>query len=72
MAYYLVALPREEGAAGQNGIVTSVAVQQAPEHPMDDVVVEFTEQNVRRALDLQVKRQVPISARLAVSCSRAE
>ena len=39
---------------------------------MDDVVVEFTEQNVRRALDLQVKRQVPISARLAVSCSRAE
>ena len=44
VAYSLVALLREEGAAGQNGIVTSVAVQQVPDHPMDDVVVEFTEQ----------------------------
>ena len=62
VAYYLAALLREEGAAGQNGIVTSVAIQQAPGHPMDDVVVEFMEQGVRRMLDLQIKRQVRISA----------
>jgi hypothetical protein len=62
VAYYLAALLREEGASGQNGIVTSVAVQQAPDRPMDDVVVEFAEEGIRRTLGLQVKRPVRISA----------
>ena len=62
VAYYLVALLREEHAAGQQGIVTSVAVQQAPVNPMDDVIVEFREDGARRLLSLQVKRQLRISA----------
>jgi hypothetical protein len=63
VAYYLAALLREERAAGQDGIVTSVAVQQAGHgHPMDDIVVEFEDAAGRRVLDLQVKRQLRISA----------
>ena len=62
VAYYLVALLREEHAAGQQGVVTSVAVQQAPVNPMDDVIVEFRENGTRRLLSLQVKRQLRISA----------
>ena len=62
VAYYLVALLREEHAAGQQGIVTSVAVQQAPGNPMDDVIVEFREDGARRLLSLQVKRPLRISA----------
>ena len=62
VAYYLAALLREEHAAGQRGIVTSVAVQQAPVNPMDDVIVEFREDGTRRVLSLQVKRQLRITA----------
>jgi ATPase family associated with various cellular activities (AAA) len=63
VAYYLAALLREERAAGQAGVVTSVAVQQAGHgHPMDDVVVEFEDAAGKRVLDLQVKRQLRISA----------
>ena len=62
VAYYLAALLREEHAAGQDGIVTSVAVQQAQVNPMDDVIVEFRENDTRRVLSLQVKRQVRITA----------
>ena len=62
VAYYLAALLREERGAGQAGTVISVAVQQAPLHPMDDVIVEFSEDGVRRVLGLQVKRQVRITA----------
>jgi hypothetical protein len=63
IAYYLVALLRVERAAGQDGVVTSVAVQQAGHgHPMDDVVVEFNDSAGRRVLGLQVKRQLRISA----------
>ena len=62
VAYYLVALLREEHAAGQRGIVTSVAVQQAQVNPMDDVSVEFSEDGTRRVLSLQVKRQLRITA----------
>jgi antitoxin HicB len=62
VAYYLAALLREERAAGQDGVVTSVAVQQAGHgHPMDDIVVEFEDAAGRRVLDLQVKRQLRIS-----------
>ena len=62
VAYYLAALLREEHAAGQDGIVTSVAVQQAQVNPMDDIIVEFRENDTRRVLSLQVKRQVRITA----------
>jgi hypothetical protein len=62
VAYYLAALLREEHAAGQSGIVISVAVQQGKDHPMDDIVVEFREHAARRLLGLQVKRQLRISA----------
>src|SRR5450631_3189088 len=42
VAYYLTALLREDRAAGQSGVVTSVAVQQSGNgYPMDDLVVEF-------------------------------
>ena len=48
VAYYLVALLREERAAGQEGTVTSVAIQQAGHgHPMDDVIVEFKHDDSR-------------------------
>ena len=63
VAYYLAALLRREHAAGQKGIVTSVALQQAGHgHPMDDVIVEFMHDDSRRRLSLQVKRRVTISA----------
>ena len=61
VAYYLAALLHEERAAGQRGIVTSVAVQQAQVDPMDDVIVEFREDGTRRVLSLQVKRQLRIT-----------
>ncbi|MEX0612151.1 MAG: hypothetical protein WD229_08515, partial [Pirellulales bacterium] len=62
VAYYLAALLHEEHAPGQSGMVTSVAVQQAQVHPMDDVIVEFGEDGTRRTLGLQVKRHVRITA----------
>ena len=63
VAYYLAALLRQERAAGQEGTVTSVAVQQAGQgHPMDDVIVEFNHDGTRRRLSLQVKREIRISA----------
>ena len=63
VAYYLAALLREERAAGQEGTVTSVAVQQAGHgHPMDDLIVEFKHDDSRRRLSLQVKRKITISA----------
>jgi hypothetical protein len=66
VAYYLAALLREGHAAGQDGVVTSVAVQQSGHgHPMDDLIVEFTDGAGRRVLGLQVKRQLRISAALA-------
>ena len=50
-------------AAGQEGTVTSVAVQQAGHgHPMDDVIVEFKHGDRPRRLSLQVKRRITISA----------
>ena len=62
-AYYLAALLRREHATGQQGVVTSVAVQQVGHgHPMDDVIVEFRHDDSRRRLSLQVKRRVTISA----------
>ena len=63
VAYYLAALLRQERAAGQEGIVTRVAVQQKGQgHPMDDVIVEFNHGDARRRLSLQVKRSITISA----------
>ena len=63
VAYYLAALLREERAAGQEGTVTRVAVQQAGHgHPMDDLIVEFKHDDSRRRLSLQVKRKITISA----------
>ena len=63
VAYYLSALLREEHAAGQEGTVTSVAVEQKGHgHPMDDLVVEFDDGGKQRVLGLQVKRQLTISA----------
>jgi hypothetical protein len=62
VAYYLAHLLRREGAAGQPGVVTSVAVQQQGHgNPMDDPVVEFDDAGMRRALGLQIKRNVTIS-----------
>ncbi|TAI67398.1 AAA family ATPase [Bradyrhizobium sp. Leo170] len=63
VAYYLTALLREEHAAGQSGVVVSVAVQQSGHgHPMDDVVVEFEDNIGKRPLALQVKRSLRITA----------
>lgn len=61
VAYYLASLLREEGAAGQAGVVTRVAVQQAPAFPLDDLVVRFDHQGAERMLSLQVRRKVVIS-----------
>ncbi|WP_247284278.1 MULTISPECIES: AAA family ATPase [unclassified Bradyrhizobium] len=62
VAYYLAHLLRRERAAGQPGIVTSVAVQrQGHGHPMDDVIVGLDDAGLKRSLDLQVKRSVTIS-----------
>jgi hypothetical protein len=63
VAYYLTALLREDRAAGQRGIVTSVAIQQSGNgHPMDDLVVEFEDSADKRLLALQVKRSLRITA----------
>ncbi|WP_198024759.1 AAA family ATPase [Bradyrhizobium sp. Cp5.3] len=63
VAYYLAALLREERAAGQDGVVISVAVQQAGhDQPMDDIIVEFKDAAEPRILGLQVKRQLRVSA----------
>ena len=60
-AYYLSSLLRCEGAEGQSGIVTSVAVQQKNQgHPMDDLVVEFDDADKKRILDLQIKKSLTI------------
>ncbi|QSZ57714.1 ATP-binding protein [Rhizobium sp. ZX09] len=62
VAYYLTHLLRHERAAGQPGIVTSVAVQrQGHGHPMDDVIVGLDDAGTKRSLDLQVKRSITIS-----------
>lgn len=62
VAYYLAHLLRHERAAGQPGIVTSVAVQrQGHGHPMDDVIVGLNDAGTKKSLDLQVKRSVTIS-----------
>jgi ATPase family associated with various cellular activities (AAA) len=64
VAYYLAALLRRERAAGQSGLVASVAVQQSGHgHPMDDLIVEFEDNAVSRRLALQVKRSLRISAK---------
>ena len=71
VAYYLAALLREEGAAGQDGLVTSVAVQQsAYGHPLDDLVVDFTHNSSFRRLSLQLKRHVVISGATSNSAFR--
>ena len=63
VAYYLVALLREGHAAGQGGVVTTVAVQQSGAgHPMDDLVVEFKDGAGPRVLALQVKQSLRITA----------
>ena len=63
VAYYLAALLREEGAAGQSGPVQRVAVQQRPQgEPLDDLVIDFAEHGTERRLSLQVKRSLTISA----------
>ena len=63
VAYYPAALLREDRAAGQSGVVVSVAVQQSGNgHPMDDLVVEFQDSADRRLLALQVKRSLRITA----------
>jgi hypothetical protein len=62
VAYYLAQLLRHERAAGQTGIVTSVAVQrQGHGRPMDDVIVGLDDAGTTRSLDLQVKRSLTIS-----------
>jgi hypothetical protein len=62
VAYYLAQLLRRGRAAGQTGLVTSVAVQrQGHGNPMDDLVVEFDDVGTERVLSLQVKRSVTIS-----------
>lgn len=62
VAYYLAQVLRRERAAGQAGVVTSVAVQQQGHgHPMDDLVVEFNDVGTKRVLGLQIKRSVTIS-----------
>lgn len=62
VAYYLTALLLEGHAAGLPGVVQSVAVQQAADQPMDDIIVEINDVEGRRVLALQVKRSLRISA----------
>ncbi|MGJ0452980.1 MAG: AAA family ATPase [Methylocystis sp.] len=63
VAYYLVALLREESAALQSGVVRSVAVQQAGHgYPMDDLIVETDDLGERATLGLQVKTGFAISS----------
>jgi hypothetical protein len=62
VAYYLSSLLRRERAAGQSGLVTSVAIQQQGHgNPMDDLVVEFDDIGTKRGLSLQIKRSITIS-----------
>jgi hypothetical protein len=72
VTYYLAALLREEKAAGQTGFVTGVAVQQGQAHPMDDIIVEFSEDAARRVLGLQVKSQLRITAAASNSATFAK
>ena len=63
VAYYLASLLREERAAGLNGVVKTVAVQQAGHGcPMDDIIIELDDGGSPRRLNLQVKRKIQISA----------
>lgn len=63
VALYLTALLRADHGPGMDGVVVSVAVQQKGQgNPMDDLVVEFDHAGQPRALSLQVKRAVTISA----------
>lgn len=63
VAYYLAALLREKRAAGLNGVVKTVAVQQHwHDHPMDDIIVELDDEGLTRRLNLQVKRKITISS----------
>jgi hypothetical protein len=63
VAYYLAALLREERAAGLNGVVKTVAVQQKGHgHPMDDIIIELDDGSSRRRLSLQAKSKIQISA----------
>ncbi|MBU5707023.1 hypothetical protein [Pseudomonas aeruginosa] len=62
VAYYLAALLLEGHAAGCTGVVESVAIQQAADHPMDDLVVEIRDEAGKRNLGLQVKRSLRLTA----------
>lgn len=62
VAYNLTALLLEGHAAGLSGMVQSVAVQQAADQPMDDIIVEINDVEGRRVLALQVKRSLRICA----------
>jgi hypothetical protein len=63
VAYYLAGLLERQRAAGQAGVVTSVAVQQRGHgNPMDDLVVEFDELGTRRVLGLQIKRSLTVGS----------
>ena len=67
VAYYLVALLREESAALQSGVVRSVAVQQAGhDYPMDDLIVETEAAGERATLGLQVKTGFAITSKDAL------
>lgn len=62
VAYYLAALLLEGHAAGCTGVVRSVAVQQAADQPMDDLVVELEDEFGHRLLALQIKRSLRLTA----------
>lgn len=62
VAYYLAALLLEGHAAGCAGVVTSVALQQAAVHPMDDLVVEVRDVAGTRVLGLQIKRSLRLTS----------
>lgn len=62
-AYFLTALLHEGGAAGIDGTVLRVAVQQDRQgEPLDDVIVDAERFGERRRLSVQVKRDLTISA----------
>ncbi|EJN10124.1 ATP-binding protein [Herbaspirillum sp. YR522] len=62
VAYYLAALLRAETAMGQQGTVSSVAVQwEGRGQPMDDLIVEFVDTDGSRILALQVKSSLRIT-----------
>lgn len=63
VAHYLCALLRDEGTAGLNGRVVSVAGQRAGhDQPMDDLVVEFDDEGAVKTLGLQVKRRLSVNS----------